>query len=59
LSISWFDEAWPERLIVAMDGVQLNVIGRDHLLRNKRAVGRPQDVADTQRLDAQRPRPDR
>ena|SRR5471030_1444715 len=50
-----FGEAWDERIVVPMDGISVNVIGRDHLLRNKRAVGRPQDMADVARLSAQRP----
>ena len=45
-----FVEAWQHRIQVTMDGVVLNVMGRDHLLRNKRAVGRPQDIADAERL---------
>ena len=45
-----FPEAWAERLTVPMDGVTAYVIGREHLLRNKRAVGRPQDLADAERL---------
>ena len=51
-----FDEAWPDRLQVTMDGIEMNVVGRDHLLRNKRAVGRPQDLADAERLARLRPR---
>ncbi|HAP77185.1 MAG TPA: hypothetical protein DCR14_14010 [Acidimicrobiaceae bacterium] len=47
-----FDEAWPNRSIVAVDGMELPVIGRDDLVRNKRAVGRPQDIADVARLTA-------
>lgn len=48
-----FAEAWPGRLIVTMDSVVANVIGREDLLRNKRAVGRPQDLADVDRLSQQ------
>jgi len=52
-----FDEAYPDRLIVRTDDVDLPVIGRQHLLRNKRAVGRPQDLADASRLEqAERPK---
>jgi hypothetical protein len=50
-----FDEAWPQRIVVQMDGVAVNVLGRDHLLRNKRAVGRPQDLADVARLTTESP----
>lgn len=48
-----FDEAWPNRLIVELDGLSVSVLGRNELLRNKRAVGRPQDQADVSRLEAQ------
>jgi len=50
-----FDDAWPDRLQVAMDGIELNVVGRDHLLLNKRALARPQDLADAERLERLRP----
>ena len=50
-----FEDAWPERLQVTMDGIEMNVVGRNHLLRNKRAVGRPQDIADAERLTRLRP----
>lgn len=33
--------------------VEYTVRGREELLRNKRAVGRPQDQADVARLEAQ------
>ena len=50
-----FADAWPDRLRVMMDGVELSVVGREHLLQNKRAVGRPQDIADAERLARLRP----
>lgn len=50
-----FEDAWPERLQVTMDGIEMSVVGRNHLLRNKRAVGRPQDIADADRLARLRP----
>jgi hypothetical protein len=31
---------------------QIPVLGRSHLIANKRAVGRPQDLADAARLEA-------
>ena len=34
-----FDSAWSERLVVTMDGVQVNVIGRDHLLQKQARRG--------------------
>lgn len=45
-----FDEAWPRRTTAVVDGLELPVIGRDDLVRNKRAAGRPQDLADVARL---------
>ena len=45
-----FDDAWSRRLSVDAGGVALVVIGRDDLLRNKIAAGRPQDRADVERL---------
>ncbi len=48
-----FDDAWPNRVTVEVDGLTVPVIGRVDLLRNKRAAGRPQDLADVSRLEAQ------
>lgn len=50
-----FDEAWPRRLVaqVAHD-IQAPFIGREDFLRNKRAVGRPKDVADAAWLEKDR-----
>jgi len=41
-----FDDAWPARIEIEVDGLMVPVIGRDHLLANKRATGRPKDQAD-------------
>ena len=48
-----FDEAWPNHIVVVLDSISVPVLGRGELLRNKRAVGRPQDQADVARLEAQ------
>jgi hypothetical protein len=45
-----FDRAWPERLEIELEGVQVPVIGRAHLIENKQALGRSQDKADIERL---------
>src|SRR5690606_35652700 len=45
-----FDEAQRERVLVEIAGVQVPVIGRDPLLANKRAAGRPKDLADVEAL---------
>jgi hypothetical protein len=47
-----FEQAWPSRLTVAIDGLTVPVIGRDELLRNKAASGRPKDLADLAALGA-------
>ena len=46
-----FDEAWPRRTSVKLWGLTVPVIGRDDLVRNKRAAGRPRDLADLAELE--------
>ena len=46
-----FSEAWTERLTVEIDGAVVPAISRRHLVQNKRALGRAQDLADLERLD--------
>jgi hypothetical protein len=41
-----FAAAWLTRVASDFDGVPAPVISREHLLINKRAVGRPQDLVD-------------
>lgn len=41
-----FDTAWAGRMVVEIDGLEIAVLGRRELLENKRAVGRPRDLAD-------------
>jgi hypothetical protein len=48
-----FAEAWPRRETLDLGGLAVAVIGRDDLLRNKRAAGRPQDLADVDVLERQ------
>jgi len=45
-----FDSAWANRLVVDIDGLQVPFIGRDDLLTNKRATGRPKDLLDVEYL---------
>jgi len=40
-------------MVVEIEGIAVNVVGRDDLIRNKRALGRPQDLADVARLETQ------
>ena len=41
-----FDDAWPRRITVDLDGLQATVIGREELIQNKLASGRPKDLLD-------------
>jgi hypothetical protein len=50
-----FDEAWPQRMLVEIEGQTLAVLSRTHLLRNKKAVGRPKDLADAAWLESKEP----
>ena len=45
-----FAEAWPRRLMVDIEGVQLAVLGRADFKTNKRASGRPKDLLDLELL---------
>jgi hypothetical protein len=47
-----FAEAEANRVMVNIEGLDVPVISRSHLLKNKRALGRPQDKADVARLEA-------
>jgi len=50
-----FDEAWKSRMIVRIAGLDIAVLGRDALLRNKRASGRPKDLADVAWMESEEP----
>jgi Nucleotidyl transferase of unknown function (DUF2204) len=43
-----FDEAWLKRTDAFLDGVPVHVISAEHLIRNKLASGRLQDLADAE-----------
>jgi hypothetical protein len=45
-----FEEAWAGRITRAVEGVTLPFLGRDALVRNKRASGRAKDRADLEAL---------
>lgn len=47
-----FPEAWTDRILVSLDGTPVPIISRHHLIENKRASGRLQDLADVERLEA-------
>jgi predicted nucleotidyltransferase len=45
-----FPDAWKQKVLVEIEGVRVNLISKHHLIANKRATGRPQDLADADRL---------
>ena len=45
-----FPDAWGNRLETSFDGVPAYIIGLDDLLTNKTMAGRPQDLADIERI---------
>lgn len=45
-----FDDAWRTRESTALEGATIFFLGRDALVRNKQATGRPKDLADVARL---------
>jgi hypothetical protein len=45
-----FGACYPDRMVVDVDGLRLDVIGLECLKANKRASGRPQDLGDLGRL---------
>jgi len=46
-----FEGAWPSRVELTVEGLKVPVIGRDDLIRNKRATGRPKDLLDVEALE--------
>lgn len=48
-----FDEAKSESAEVVIDGLPIPVLGRAHLLRNKKAAGRPKDLGDIAWLEGE------
>jgi hypothetical protein len=46
-----FDDCYPRREIVTADGVDISVISKADLVRNKRAAGRHRDLADVESIE--------
>jgi hypothetical protein len=46
-----FEEAWSSHIDVRLSGRGVPFLGRAILIKNKRAAGRPKDLADVQRLE--------
>jgi hypothetical protein len=47
-----FEEAWPSRVATRFGEQPVGVLSRHHLIQNKRASGRLQDLADIERLES-------
>lgn len=50
-----FDEAWASRLEAANSGLVIPVLGREALLKNKRAAARDKDLVDVRALELLKP----
>lgn len=48
-----FDSAWQRRKVVRLAELDVPVLGRDDMVRNKRAAGRPKDLADAAWLESE------
>jgi len=46
-----FDACWPRAVVSTYGGVPVRYLGKDDLIRNKRAVARPQDLEDVRNLE--------
>lgn len=46
-----FDAAWPARVLTKFADQPVSVLSKQHLIQNKRATGRTQDLADLERLE--------
>jgi hypothetical protein len=47
-----FVEAWSARMLTQFADQPISVLSKEHLIKNKRAAGRTQDLADVERLEA-------
>jgi predicted nucleotidyltransferase len=45
------DEAFTNRIATELDGIPVFILSKEALIRNKRAVGRAQDLADLESLE--------
>lgn len=50
-----FDRAWSDRVVATLDGIEVPVISRKHLIENKRASGREKDLLDLRILESSDP----
>lgn len=45
-----FEDAWPRRVVLVIEGIDVPVLGRADFIANKRASGRPRDLLDIELL---------
>jgi len=50
-----FADAWASRVSGTIDGIRVEFIGRDALIRNKESTGRPKDLGDAHELRKRNP----
>lgn len=46
-----FDEAWTDKVEAELDGIPIHMLSRKHLIKNKKALRHPKDVADLDFLE--------
>jgi hypothetical protein len=46
-----FENAWANRIMIDVSGLLIPTIGKEDLIRNKLAAGRPRDIADIAELN--------
>ena len=46
-----FDEAWSSRITLKLNGLQVSFLGKEALIRNKKATGRDKDAVDVRLLE--------
>ncbi|MDD9947720.1 MAG: nucleotidyltransferase [Myxococcales bacterium] len=51
-----FEDAWAGRVTTSIGGVPVSILGRDSLVKNKRATGRDKDLLDVRALTRTRSR---
>lgn len=51
-----FDEAWPEHVTAPLGGKPIPFIGRNALMKNKKASGRTKDLADVEMMENSKPK---
>jgi len=50
-----FGDAWPNRKLVTVEGLEIPFLGREDLIRNKKASGRDKDLVDLKTLQGHEP----